>query len=134
MALFQHDGRSIKYDVHAAPFAHDLILLQGSRLSQDIWWLILEDFRAEQPAGGRVIVAEPMPGISAAHLEQFIKALDLQALHVVAIHDACAVVDQVKKQSPTLVEKALLFPKGPPPDHELQHQVREFCEWDLRLS
>ncbi len=133
MALYQHDGLLLPYQIHFAPFAHDLLLLQGSRFNSDYWIPVLNDWKEEVPAGGRVITCDWQPetvgeGALAEFFHRFFQTLGLHDLFVVACDDAVAVVHKIEADFPGMVNKTLLFPRNPPRGDELKAAVNEFVK------
>lgn len=131
MALFQHDGILLPYQIHFAPFAHDLLLLQGSRFNSDYWLPVLNDWREVEPAGGRVITCdwspEKMNGAGVAEFfNRFFQTLGLHDLHVVACDDAAQVVQDLERDYPGAVAKTLLFARNAPKGDELKAAVSAF--------
>ena len=125
MALFQHNNQTLAYQIDFAPFAHDLILLQSSKFNADYWRPVMDEFRDEAPAGGRVITCE-WPLHDAAFMDRFLSMLGLHHAHVVAMGDAADLVREIEKIEPGVFAKTLLFPQGGPKAHDLVRTVREF--------
>lgn len=131
MAIFLYNNRSIAYQMELAPFAPDLVLLQGSRFGPEYWRPVLEDLSLAEPAGGRILTcdwsAEAFKEAQGEDLIRLIQTLGLQSVHLVACDDAVDLVASVQKINPALFEKTLLFPVNPPRGEELKRAVRAFC-------
>ena len=133
MAIFFHGNRSIAYQSQLAPFSHDLLLLQASRFSTDFWQPVLDDLKDQTPTGGRVVVCEWFEkGLDVAtmakDLDNLIKTLGLQAVHVVACDDAVGVVKEIEKQNAGRFENTLLYPQSVPRTDDLSRSIRDFSE------
>lgn len=133
MALYQHGNRSIAYQIEFAPFAQDLLLLQGSRFDTQFWRPVLATFKDHAPSGGRVVICEWFEsGLSEVQMAQdlagLIKTLGLHSLHVVACDDAVDVVAEVEKAHPGRFEKTLLFPQVVPRADELSRSILGFLQ------
>ncbi|MGZ3721558.1 MAG: hypothetical protein ACXVA9_01425 [Bdellovibrionales bacterium] len=131
MAVFFHGNRSIAYQSHFAPFAHDLLLLQSSRFNTDFWGPVLEKFDQEPKASGRIITCEWFDAkldtaTMAEDLNNLLQTLGLHTLHVVACDDAVKVITELEKKYPGSVDKTLLFPQSLSRNEELARSVHEF--------
>lgn len=127
MALFQYDNNTLPYEVHFAPFAHDLLLLQGSRFSADIWKPLVQKLKDETAAGGRIVYCDGLiPSVD--FLKRFVGTLGLQKVHVVAFGDACDLVLDIEKSDPDIFLDVLALTRGASlKGAELEQQIREFC-------
>ena len=131
MSIFIHDNRSITYRIEFAPFQHDLLLLQSSRYGLDFWKPVLENLNDHPPSNGRVVVcdwfAKDLDETQMAKdLNQLMKTLGLNSVHVVACDDAVDVVAEIEKDNPGRFENTLLFPQSVPRTDDLSRAIREF--------
>jgi hypothetical protein len=131
MALFQYNNILLPYQIHFAPFAHDLILLQGSKFNSDYWLPILTDWKGGASAGGRVVTCDWSPegmagGDLAEYFHRFFQTLGLHSVRAVACDDAAKIVQDLEADFPGAVEKSLLFPRHAPKGEELKKAVAEF--------
>lgn len=134
MAVFFHGNRSIAYQSHFAPFAHDLLLLQSSRFNTDFWGPVLESFGEEPKANGRIITCEWFDkkldtDTMAEDLNNLLQTLGLQTLHAVACDDAVKVITELEKKYPASIDKTLLYPQSAPRNDELLRAIREFSRF-----
>lgn len=133
MAIFYHDNRSIEYDAEFAPFHHDMILLQSSRLTPETWRQVTDVLTAERPSSGRVVTCNWFdetfpPKRLAEDMLGLIKTLGLQSIHVVACDDAVDLVGEIEKLHPGLIEKTLLYPESLPHPEDLTRAIRDFSK------
>ena len=127
MALFQYDNKTLPYEVHFAPFTHDLLLLQGSRFNADFWKSVVQSLKDEPHAGGRVVHCDGLLA-SPEFLKRFMGTLGLQKVYVVAIGDACELVQSLERSDPDIFSNILLLTQGASlKGAELEQQIREFC-------
>ncbi len=134
MALFQFNNRSIPYHMHLAPFHFDLVLLQSSKATEEMWKPILEDLADRPYAGGRVLTCEWYDSaLSNDRLAQdFVKLLQTLALvsvRVAAVDDAVSMVGAAQAIQPRLIERTLFFPEGGPAGEDLKRAVRDLCQF-----
>jgi len=132
MALFIHGNRSINYQIQFAPFSHDLLLLQGSRLGLEFWTPVLENLKGHPSEQGRIVACEwHQKGLSEAEmatdLTNLMKTLGLQDVHVVACEDAVGLVKQIEKQDAKRFSGTLLYPSTPRSE-DLSRSVQEFSD------
>jgi hypothetical protein len=132
MAVFIHGNRTINYQIQFAPFAHDLVLLQGSRLSLDFWAPVLEQLKGLPSEQGRIVACDWFQrGLSEAEMAtdllDLLKTLALQDVHVVACEDAVALVKQVERQDAKRFSSSLLYPSTPRSE-DLSRSVQEFSD------
>jgi len=130
MAVFQFNNLLLPYEIHFAPFAHDLVLLQGSRFNSDYWRPLLQEWT--DTAGGRVLTCDWQPGgmdvgEQAKYFHRLIQTLGLCRLSVVACDDAVALVEELERDFPGVVSRSLLFARNAPRGDELKRAVNEFC-------
>jgi len=131
MAIFFNNNRAISHQMELAPFAADLILLQGSRFSPEYWRPVLEDLGSMPPAGGRILTCDwTDDGFKNIQPEDFVKlihSLGLQQIHLVACDDAVELMSGVQRLQPTIFEKTLFYPNNAPRGEDLKRAVRAFC-------
>lgn len=133
MALFQHNSRSIPYQIEFGPFTFDLVLLQSSKFSEDFWRPTKEMLREFEPAGGRILVCDWFDSSGprsrwADDLGRLISTLGLASVRVVAMEDAVDVAAETARLYSLAFERTLFFPAGGPKGEDLKRAVREFCE------
>jgi|GEM_PF-3777958 len=133
MALFQYNNILLPYQIHYAPFACDLLLLQGSRFNSDYWLPVLVDWKGASAGGGRVITVDWQPegmtgGDLAEYFNRFFQTLGLHALRVVACDDAAKIVQDLQADFPGAVHESLLFAKNAPKGDELKKAVHDFID------
>lgn len=131
MALFQYNNILLPYQIHFAPFAHDLLLLQGSRFNSDYWVPVLTDWKGSVAGGGRVITCDWQPeglagGDLAEYFHRFFLTLGLHDLKAVACDDAAKVIQDLEGDFPGVIKESLLFPRNAPKGEELKKSVQEF--------
>ncbi|MBX3022977.1 MAG: hypothetical protein KF799_14980 [Bdellovibrionales bacterium] len=131
MAVFQYNNRSISYHLELAPFAADLILLQGSRFDASYWRPVLDELVGGAPAGGRIMTCEwSNEGENRIQPEDFVRlvqTLGLQKVHLVACEDAVELIAGVQRLEPAIFEKTLFYPTQVPKGEDLKRAVRVFC-------
>ncbi len=132
MALFQFNGRIIPYKIQLAPFAFDLVLLQGSKFTGDFWRPVLQDMEKRTNSGGRLLTCDWADQAldDKRVTEDFVKllqTLSLTSVRVVAFDDAVELVAEAQLLVPGLFDKTLFFPEGGPKGDELTRAVRELC-------
>jgi pimeloyl-ACP methyl ester carboxylesterase len=135
MALFQYDNVLLPYQIHSAPFGHDMLLLQGSRFNSDYWLPVLVDWKGAVAQGGRVVTCDWPSGVQggpelADYFHRFCLTLGLQNLFVVACDDATKIVAKLEADFPGAVQKSLLFSQNAPRGADLKKAVYEFGEFD----
>lgn len=131
MALFQYNNILLPYQIHFAPFEHDLLLLQGSKFNSDYWLPVLSGWKAENSAGGRIVTCDWQPegmagGDLVEYFYRFFLTLGLHSLKVVACDDAAKLVQDLEADFPGSFDESLVFAKNPPRGEDLIRALREF--------
>ena len=128
VAMFQFNNLVTSYEANPAPFAFDLLLLQGSRFNRDFWRPVLADLQNEEPGTGRVVTCEaPLTDVEV--FQRFMSTLGLQSVRVVAFAESASLVAEVQRAKLGIFSETLLFEQGGPgpKGDELVRVVREFC-------
>jgi hypothetical protein len=125
MAIFERNNQSLEYRLSPAPFAADLVLIQGTRMTPQVWADVLADYAEEPVAGGRILTLELVT--DAEMLAIFLQTLGLYRVHVVAADDAVAVVEAAQRQHSDLFAKTLFYAGGLPKGQALVEAIRVFC-------
>lgn len=132
MAIVLIADRTIEYQIHPAPFKHDVLLLQSSKFNTGFWRPVLEALQRQTKDSGRVLVCEwSMAGrdtqAHAADLEALVTALGMKPLDVVAIGDATEVFDHWEKTHPASIGKNMKFTQTIPKGDDLIREISDFC-------
>jgi hypothetical protein len=133
MSVYHHANRTIKYNIVPAPFDHDLLLMQGSKYSMEMWRPFLASLIPPAPHRGRVVMLEwhdPQFGPTAlvADCERFMRTLGLHSVKIVACEDAVLVARELARHHSDLVADLLVFPDLTPGGEELLTAIRAFSQ------
>ena len=131
MAIYQNRDRSIDYHLGFGPFDDDLVLLQDSKESKDLWRPVLASLGVD--GEGRILTCDWFASgkgdeAMADDFLKFIQALGLRTARVVACGDAAAMLEKALKLAPQALGKTLLWGEGAPTGSEdLARAIRAFA-------
>lgn len=131
MAVYFHGTRSIDYQLILAPVGHDLVLLQDSAKSSEVWGAIITSLKTLSLGPGRILTcawhdsSRPEAEL-VKDLLGFLKAMALNQPFVVANGDAIRAVKALDGLEPGYVQATLLLTQDIARATELEDSIREF--------